>query len=108
MLSSNIYLDVPQGGGELSIWNIRLDSSLSSNPLYQLIASPETFGSELQQIIHRGIPRPLVIKPNPGDLVILDTSRPHAVAGFERGRRISIQTFIRPEGKPDQHLLLWS
>jgi len=98
--SSNIYLDVPQKGGELSIWNTSLNSHTSRSQLYKLL--DYAFDPEIQEIIHDRLGKPFIIKPRPGDLVILDSSRPHAVAGFSRGTRISIQSFLAPLRNKDK------
>jgi hypothetical protein len=98
--SANIYVDLPKAGGELSIWNIALDGKTARHPIYHLLARPsEAFDEEIQEIIHHRLPAPLKIKPRLGELVILDTSRPHAVTGFSRGSRISIQSFLSFSGK---------
>lgn len=95
--SANTYLKVPDDGGELCLWNIALNKGLRKNPLYNLIHSNLSLDPQVQTVIHALMPKPLIIKPKPGDLVILDTSRPHAVRGFKKGCRISIQAFITTE-----------
>jgi hypothetical protein len=35
-----------------------------------------------------------MIKPGPGDLIMFNAGRPHAVRGFTEGLRSSCQTFI--------------
>lgn len=106
--SSNIYLRVPATGGELAIWNIPLNAKTSRNPLYHLISRKIAFDPEIQEILHARLPKPLVIKPKAGDLVIIDTSRPHSVFGFARGERISIQSFITTESPRGYRLDLFS
>jgi hypothetical protein len=76
---------------------VRLDAETSNNPLYKLIRSKFCFNVDAQEVIQSKLPPPLVIVPEPGDLVILDSSRPHAVAGFGSGMRLGIQSFIVPK-----------
>jgi hypothetical protein len=52
------------------------------------------------------LPPPTTVVPAAGDLVILSTHRPHAVLQFERGRRVSMHSFVAR--MPDGGLALWS
>jgi hypothetical protein len=96
--SANIYLDVPKDGGELRMWRVPMTEATARNPTHALINGYGTFTADMQEVIHDLLPKPVVVKPRPGDLVILDASRPHAVAGFSTGTRVSIQTFLRFSG----------
>ena len=92
-LSANLYLSMPKRGGMLSIWDLALDARNYDNPLYRFIAR-FGFVPGSQPIIHRALPKPHQIAPRVGDLVLIDTARPHAVGGFSEGRRISLQTWV--------------
>lgn len=80
--SANIYMDIPEMGGELEIWDV----------------PPFTHEDVVEADIHKDwrsiLPLPLVLKPKPGELILFNTRRPHAVRGFKRGIRSSIQCFI--------------
>jgi hypothetical protein len=111
VFSANVYLKVPPQGGELSIWNIALTDSAESTQnrvmaaLLENAFSPE-HRENVQSALRRMLPPPIVIKPTAGDLIILNAGRPHAVRGFSKGLRLSMQTFIAyQEGQP---LLLFS
>jgi hypothetical protein len=103
-LSSNIYLRVPKSGGELRIWPLKLDAKTARSPYYTLIKAV-TFDRHIQEVLHHNLPEPFVIRPQEGDLIIIDSARPHAVAGFQEGSRMSIQSFLTYS---DKQLLLSS
>lgn len=94
LFSANLYLRLPPQGGEIRIWNLGLNARTADHPIYRLIAGAGAFDHRAQELIHDQLPAPQIIRPRQGDLVILDSSRPHAVAGFERGVRMSLQTFL--------------
>jgi len=85
----------------LNIWNIKMGEKSANNPLYHLICSRLAFNPEVQEVIHSRLFKPISVKPESGDLIILDVARPHAVAGFRKGLRIALQSFIRhgPSGE---------
>jgi hypothetical protein len=103
--SANIYLRVPDSGGELMVWNVgvsplRLACNLS------LVRKLLDFDASSQAFIRSKLPRPLALKPEAGELVIIDSGRPHAVRAFEQGFRVTLQSFIRYRaGEP---LALWT
>lgn len=80
--SANIYMDIPHEGGELEIWNIP--------PL----VPTDIIRSNVEKDWRAILPSPLVIKPKPRELILFNTRRPHAVRGFKKGTRSSIQCFI--------------
>ena len=100
-LSANIYLRIPESGGELEVWEIK----------------PSTFDQEeirdreytYEGIIDRNIlPNPtLQIKPEAGELILFDSGRVHAVRPCQGGPRVSMSMFIgyRTTDKP---LTYWS
>lgn len=81
-LSVNIYLDLPQKGGELEIWSV---PCFEANTIETM--DPAT---DLRSIL----PQPSIFNPTKGDLVIFNTRKPHAVRSFLEGRRITLQSFI--------------
>ena len=103
--SSNIYIKTPSDGGELCIWDVSLSSNSSENldNLQKLLnyAFDKNFREEIQSLLQKILPKPIVIKPEIGDLILLNSCQPHAVKGFQNGVRLSMQTFIYFEnGKP--------
>ena len=98
VFSTNCYVSVPRSGGTLRIWNVAPGKKTGAHPLYRLIAR-YAFHEGAQEAIARALPPPLVLNPLPGDLVIFDSARPHAVTGISRGMRINIQTFLWYTGK---------
>jgi hypothetical protein len=80
--SANIYVDIPDEGGELEVWDV---APLSPGDIVQ---------SDVEKDWRSILPPPIVIKPEPGELVLFNTRRPHAVRVFKSGMRSSIQCFI--------------
>ncbi|MFN8769891.1 MAG: 2OG-Fe(II) oxygenase [Neisseriaceae bacterium] len=90
----NIYMQVPQNGGELELWDIP--------------ALNETQVANLKNIKdwRKILPTSTLIKPTVGELIIFNSRRPHAVHQFTKGARISLQSFIGLT--QSKQLLLWS
>ena len=80
--SANIYLETPSSGGELIIWDT------------EAFAYEEVKRFEGAQLPEQRLQKPLRIQPRKNELVIINTRRPHAICGFDSGRRISMQSFI--------------
>ena len=89
-LAANIYLKVPDKGGELELWDVA--------PVNPLSEAPEDWRAVLPQSIK--------IKPEVGDLVIFNCRRPHAVCEFQGDDRVSVQMFMGYQ--KDKALLLWN
>lgn len=95
-LSANVYLSVGSGG------------HLCVFPVAPLSPHEITTGhAEQPKSANSSLPCPVQIAPAEGDLIIINTRRPHAVTELEAGQRISIQSFI---GHIDDNLPLsfWS
>ena len=56
------------------------------------------FNAEWQEKIFKLFPKPQIIKPKKGDLVIFHSGRPHSVAPVNKGTRITNQLFIFVKG----------
>jgi hypothetical protein len=97
-LSANLYLAVPRSGGALRIWDVAVSASNAKNLVHRL-CSRYGFEPDSQALLHDVLGEPTVIHPRPGDLVLLDTARPHAVGGFRRGVRISLQSWVTVPAK---------
>ncbi|AMC34034.1 2OG-Fe(II) oxygenase [Janthinobacterium sp. B9-8] len=89
-LAANIYLKVPDVGGELEIWDIP-----ALTPFTQ---APEQWRAQL--------PVPIKIKPKQGDLVIFNCRKPHAICAFLGEDRITTQMFMGYQ--LEKPLLLWN
>lgn len=75
--SVNIYVLVPEQKGELELWDVPAISNTETNKDWRSI-----------------LPKSFLIKPDPGDLIIFNTRKPHAIKSFDFGKRISIQSFV--------------
>lgn len=82
--AANIYLEVPDEGGELVIYPER--GFLSQEEVHDITVNENLWSHNLGN--------PLKIKPERGDLILIHTQIPHAVQSFAKGRRISVQTFF--------------
>lgn len=92
--SANIYLSVPNEGGELEVWD--------REPLHIQEIDHEDIHKDLRD---EGIPS-FLIKPNKGELIIINTRRPHGVRGFPEGTRVSVQCFFGM--RPDKSIVMWN
>ncbi|MDR3478596.1 MAG: 2OG-Fe(II) oxygenase [Gammaproteobacteria bacterium] len=97
-LSANIYISMPQIGGEVEFWDIEPPDK----QYYKLMAQR-----------HYGIARTILPKPNniykpqQGDLLILNSRKIHAVRSVKHAPRITTSCFIGYHGK-DLPLSYWS
>jgi hypothetical protein len=90
----NIYLAVPEKGGELEIWD------------HTPMTADQVSSEDLNKDWRSELGDSYRIVPQQGDLVVINTGRAHAVRRFQNGSRISISCFIGyKKGEP---LLLWS
>lgn len=95
----NLYLEAPENGGELHVWDLTFDGVRSRN----IPSTSRTYGFDAESL-----PSPdITIKPCVGDLVIIRSTRLHAVKETTRGRRVSISGFLGRERTSDI-LRLWS
>jgi hypothetical protein len=103
--SANIYLNVPEGGGELAVYSVS-PRSIELLRNFALIKHLSNFDATAQEFIRSKLPPPLIIKPKVGDLILIDTSRPHAVRGFTEGHRATLQCWM--DYREGMHLALYS
>ncbi|MDC9593966.1 2OG-Fe(II) oxygenase [Xenorhabdus sp. IM139775] len=97
-LSANIYMQVPNNGGELEMWNIQ-PSVLE----YERLKGKQHYG-----INRHDMPTPdLVIKPQIRDLIILNPRFIHAVRPVKEQDRITLSSFIGVISENDP-LVYWS
>ncbi len=91
--SGIVYLDVPDTGGELELWDIDRSSMIN------LIRDRDA-------LKRCDLPAPVVIRPQCGDLILINTRYPHAIRGFPSGRRIVQTCFVGVDANAP--LWLWS
>jgi hypothetical protein len=103
--SANVYLNVPPVGGELSVYPVS-PGSIELLRNFTLMKHLVNFDPNAQDFIRARLPPPHTIKPEVGDLILIDTSRPHAVRGFTEGYRATIQCWI--DYQADVGLALYS
>jgi hypothetical protein len=90
--SCNLYLALPPAGGELAIWDI------------PAALVPLSLGED-GQISDARLPAPIRVRPEPGDVVILNSRKPHAVLGFSSGVRATHSCFLDIE--PEAPIRMW-
>jgi hypothetical protein len=92
---ANIYLQVPEMGGNLCIWDI--EKPLTAKEVKKVETDEQNFKKILSQS------KSIEIKIEAGDLVILNTRVPHAVTLYKQGlnMRVSYSEFLclnNPQG----------
>lgn len=97
-LSVNVYLDVPDAGGELEIWDEYPDEND-----YRDRIGDRTYGVDRATV---GDPS-WVVRPKPGEAIFIDPRRIHAVAPSQDRPRITIGLFIGVV-TADSPLVVWS
>ena len=106
-LSCNIYLRVPARdcGGELQVWDLR-DFALHVESLTPEIIE---YLEDAHTYLVQNDARPIYIRQNEGDLVIINTRKIHAVKSINQpGTDImSIQTCLGYQG-PGKPLVAWN
>lgn len=96
--AANIYLTMPESGGELTIWPMTLDYET-----YQRHRRPGSYGLTIEALTCQ----PVTLKPQVGELIIFNSNLVHAVEPGQGGDRITASCFIgyRSDASP---LILWS
>jgi len=97
-LSVNIYLQVPDQGGELEVWDIR-----PSPPEYQALKRERHYGIDRDHLP----PADFSTRPQDGDLIIINPRFIHAVRPVHRSPRITLSSFIGYFGEQSP-LIFWS
>jgi hypothetical protein len=96
--AANVYLEAPEIGGHLQIWEWRP----SADELNKLQALDSKYGVDRSKLP----PPDLEVECVPGDLILMDATKLHAVSRQEKGRRMGISCFLGYQsGKP---LICWS
>lgn len=100
-LAFNIYLSVPENGGEVEIWNWRATDAEFHDLRNQ---DPDlSYGMDRSKIRKPDV----VYKPKKGDILLFNPRNVHAVAPSFGTQRLTISTFIGYSGD-DKELVLWS
>ena len=97
-LSANVYLDVPDRGGELEIWD-----AYPSEGEYRRLSGDRVWGLDRDQV---GEPR-LRLRPEIGETIIIDPRRVHAVVPSADRPRLTIGLFLGVRDG-EQALAVWS
>ncbi|MFD7162485.1 2OG-Fe(II)-dependent halogenase WelO5 family protein [Streptomyces violascens] len=97
-LSVNIYVNIPEQGGELELWDIE-----PSEGDYQGLMGERAYGIERDKL-----PAPAaVVKPAAGDLMLLNPRVIHAVRPSQDSSRVTLGHFLGFMGS-DRPLVFWS
>jgi len=94
LFSANIYLQLPPVGGEIHIWGVSFKNRWDFYRHASTLSLMTTPDEPSQNLLRSILPKPIRIKPDRGDLIMICTQRPHAVQGFPIGKRVSLQSFI--------------
>jgi len=81
-LTANIYLRMPADGGATTIWQFDAEYRRAGR---SYLFEPGEIPEDTPEVTFR---------PEPGDLVIWDPTRPHAVLPFGQGIRVTVQSWI--------------
>lgn len=97
----NIYLENAEGGGDLELWDMHIETKDE----YDALRSASTYYA----LDRERLPEPAaVITVEPGTLVIANASKPHAVTACTgSGQRLSVSGFLGFSG-PDKPLKAFS
>ncbi|MFI6516356.1 2OG-Fe(II) oxygenase [Spirillospora sp. NPDC050679] len=97
-LSVNVYVNIPDQGGELELWDIE-----PAEDEYRGLVGDRAYGIDRDRL-----PDPVeVLKPAPGDLVLLNPRLIHAVRPSGDATRVTIGHFLGYQGE-ERPLALWS
>ncbi|MEU8958874.1 2OG-Fe(II) oxygenase [Streptomyces sp. NPDC048518] len=97
-LSVNVYINIPEQGGELELWDIEPTESD-----YQTLMGDRAYGIDRDKLSEPVA----VVKPEPGDFILLNPRLVHAVRPSQDTPRITIGHFIGYRGE-DRPLVYWS
>ncbi|MFJ3190531.1 2OG-Fe(II) oxygenase [Streptomyces halstedii] len=99
-LGVNIYFDTADEGGELEVWDHRVTDEQYADIAEQY---PGSYGYPRETLPESAV----LIKPEPGDLVLVNTSCVHAIRKITKGRRLTVSGFVGNFGA-DLPLRCWS
>ena len=93
-LSMNIYFSLPEHGGELETF---CGPTLSAEEMQKIRFDHKFRESHLESEL---------VKPEVGDLIMINTRRPHAVMAFSEGPRVTYASFVMYD--PERPLRFYS
>jgi hypothetical protein len=96
--AANIYLEAPEDGGHLQLWGER--------PNEQRLADIRDEGSKYGASRSLLPPPAVEIEIDPGDLLLIDATRLHAVSAQKHGRRVGMSCFLGQ--RPGRPFICWS
>jgi hypothetical protein len=96
-MAVNVYVDVPQEGGELLIWKTEISDAEF------LRRRGSKYGMDIEPL---GAPD-IVVKPRVGDLIIFNARKLHAVGPGCGSDRLTVSSFLGYRGE-SQPLTVWS
>ncbi|WP_067826551.1 2OG-Fe(II) oxygenase [Actinomadura kijaniata] len=97
-LSVNVYVNIPDEGGELELWGIE-----PTEDEYRTLVGDRAYGIDRDKVSDPVA----VVKPEAGDLILLNPRLIHAVRPSQDSSRITIGHFIGYLGE-ERPLALWS
>lgn len=100
-LGINIYLTCPEEGGELETWDYSIPDEQYQSYLKKGIK--HSYGFDRKDLPEQSF----FIKPQIGDLILINTTKIHAIRKTKKGERITVSGFVGYFGD-DQSLRLWS
>lgn len=96
-LAVNVYIDIPEIGGELIMWRDEISDSEF------LARRGSKYGMDLEPL---GEPD-ITVKPEVGELILFNARKLHAVAAGEGSDRLTVSCFLGYRGE-SQPLTIWS
>ncbi len=107
VFSANVYLETPPPGlgGELHVWPLRVKTRWEFYEHAAALSLLLTQEPWAQDALREVLPPPVTLVPEPGELILICAQRPHAVAGFDAGLRVSMQAFVTADGEGKALLL---
>lgn len=96
-MAANIYVDVPEEGGELIMWRNEISDAEF------LERRGDKYGMFLEDLG----PPDIVVKPERGDFIIFNARKMHAVAAGAGKDRLTLSCFVGYRGE-DRPLTFWS
>lgn len=100
-LGVNVYLNSAEEGGELELWNYSVQDSEYEKFVEGGVKN--SYGFDRAKIPAAA----LNIKPNIGDLILINTTNVHAIKKVIKGQRLTVSGFVGCFGL-DKPLKLWS
>jgi hypothetical protein len=96
--AANIYLKMPEEGGELCVWPCSL-----SREDYERHRNPGSYGIDAAALDCEAVR----ITPRAGELILFPSTCVHSVEAPRSGERVTWSCFIGDRG-PDRSLMIWS